>query len=65
MEVLWTDRGPAPRGDPVVLFDGPATGARAGLVALDAHADASVGLSIAQVAVDGGPGAGALQVLAD
>lgn len=42
-------------GDPVVLFDGPATAVRAGLDALGTRPDAAAGLEIAEVAVDGGP----------
>ena len=45
-------------GDVVVLFDGPATAARAGVAALDEHGEARIGLSIAEVAVDGGPVSG-------
>ena len=45
-------------GDIVVLFDGPATGVRAGMTALEAGRDAAIGLSIAEVTVDGGPVSG-------
>jgi len=45
-------------GEVVVLFDGPATGVRAGLGALTAETDAQLGLAIAEVAVDGGPVSG-------
>jgi hypothetical protein len=38
-----------------VLFDGPATAVRAVHDALAEHAEASVGLSIAEVAIDHGP----------
>ncbi len=46
-------------GGVVVLFDGPATAVRAGLTALGQATDARLGLSIAEVAVDGGPVSGA------
>jgi len=42
-------------GDKVVTFDGPATAVRAGLTALDALPDVALGLSIAEIRVDGGP----------
>ena len=42
-------------GDVVVLFDGPATAVRAGLSAMDDGPEAAIGLSIAEVTVDGGP----------
>ncbi len=42
----------------VVLFDGPATGVRAVHSALRAAPEAAAGLSIAEVAVDGGPVSG-------
>jgi pimeloyl-ACP methyl ester carboxylesterase len=45
-------------GDVVVLFDGPATAVRAGTAALERHREARIGLSIAEVAVDGGPVSG-------
>ena len=48
----------AASGDVVVLFDGPATGVRAAQTALVTAADAGVGLSIAEVTVDGGPVSG-------
>jgi len=48
----------AASGDVVVLFDGPATGVRAAQTALLAGAGAGVGLSIAEVPVDGGPVSG-------
>ena len=46
-------------GEVVVLFDGPATGVRAIQVALTESPQAGVGLSIAEVAIDGGPVSGA------
>ena len=46
-------RRQAAGGEVVVLFDGPATGVRAARTALRAAPDAGVGLSIAEVAVDG------------
>ncbi len=46
-------------GDVVVLFDGPATGVRAGLAALSGDRDARIGLAIAEVAVARGPVSGA------
>jgi DNA-binding winged helix-turn-helix (wHTH) protein/dienelactone hydrolase len=46
-------------GDVVVLFDGPATAVRAGLAALRGDPDAWIGLSVAEVAVSGGPVSGA------
>jgi pimeloyl-ACP methyl ester carboxylesterase len=45
-------------GEPVALFDGPATGVRAVHVALASTARVGAGLSIAEVAVDGGPVSG-------
>ena len=48
----------AASGDVVVLFDGPATGVRAAQSALLTAAGAGVGLSIAEVTVDGGPVSG-------
>ena len=45
-------------GEVVVLFDGPATGVRAVHSALGAAPEAAAGLSIAEVAVDGGPVSG-------
>ncbi len=45
-------------GDVVVLFDGPATAARASTAALGAGVASGIGLSVAEVAVDGGPVAG-------
>ena len=48
----------AARGEVVVLFDGPATGVRAVHSALGAAPEAAAGLSIAEVAVDGGPVSG-------
>jgi hypothetical protein len=48
----------AASGDVVVLFDGPATGVRAAQAALETTPGARVGLSIAEVAVDGGPVSG-------
>jgi hypothetical protein len=45
-------------GDVVVLFDGPATAVRAGTEALGRHREARIGLSVAEVAVDGGPVSG-------
>lgn len=45
-------------GDVVVLFDGPATAVRAGSAALGSHREARIGLSVAEVAVDGGPVSG-------
>jgi pimeloyl-ACP methyl ester carboxylesterase len=42
-------------GDKVVTFDGPATAVRAGLTALDAPTEVALGLSIAEIRVDGGP----------
>jgi pimeloyl-ACP methyl ester carboxylesterase len=48
----------AASGDVVVLFDGPATGVRAAQTALEAAPGAGVGLSIAEVTVDGGPVSG-------
>jgi pimeloyl-ACP methyl ester carboxylesterase/DNA-binding winged helix-turn-helix (wHTH) protein len=47
-----------PRGDQVVLFDGPATAVRATQDAFVHHPDAGVGLSIAEVAIDHGPVSG-------
>ena len=44
-------------GDPLVLFDGPATAVRAVLGAT-AGLDSGVGLAVAEVAVDGGPVSG-------
>ncbi|MFC4785396.1 alpha/beta fold hydrolase [Nocardioides sp. MAHUQ-72] len=46
-------------GDRLVLFDGPATAVRAALQVLGAHPDAGIGLSVAEVAIDGGPVTGA------
>jgi len=48
----------AASGDVVVLFDGPATGVRAVCRSLEDHPRSSAGLSIAEVAVDGGPVSG-------
>ncbi len=45
-------------GEVVVLFDGPATAVRAGLRALQSTPSAGIGLSIAEVATDGGPVSG-------
>jgi pimeloyl-ACP methyl ester carboxylesterase/DNA-binding winged helix-turn-helix (wHTH) protein len=45
-------------GDVVVLFDGPATAVRAGLETLVDGRETRIGLSVAEVAVDGGPVAG-------
>ncbi len=48
----------AASGEVVVLFDGPATAVRAACTALQATPDAGAGLSIAEVAVEGGPVSG-------
>jgi hypothetical protein len=45
-------------GDPVVLFDGPATAVRAVLAALGRHPESAVGVSVAEVVVGGGPVSG-------
>jgi len=45
-------------GDIVVLFDGPATGVRAGMAALETAPHAALGLSIAEVTAGGGPVSG-------
>jgi hypothetical protein len=45
-------------GDAVVLFDGPATAVRACLAVVADPRDVRIGLSVAEVAVDGGPVSG-------
>jgi hypothetical protein len=46
------------QGDAVVLFDGPATAIRAASDAMNLSAGSGVGLSIAEVAMEGGPVSG-------